>query len=150
MTAIAREPGSRDASLRPFVVPLGHGVAIYAGPHSPSNKMIGVGFGEALDPAVLDDLEARFAALATPLQAEIAVLADPEVHAQLVARGYGPSGFEHVLGHPLGGSVEPVPEHVRVEPITAAEYQSSVRFSSTRSPTLTSAVSAATRFRRPT
>jgi len=117
MTAIAREAGARDASLRPFVVPLGCGVAIYAGPHSPSNKMIGVGFGESLDPAVLDDLEARFAALDTPLQAEISVLADPEVHAQLAARGYRPSGFENVLGHPLDGGGEPLPDHVLVEPV---------------------------------
>jgi len=121
MTAIAREAGARDTSLRPFVVPLGRGVAIYAGPHSPSNKMIGVGFGEAPDPAVLDDLEARFAALDTPLQAEISVLADPEVHAQLVARGYRPSGFENVLGHPLDAAGEPLPEGVRVEPVAAGD-----------------------------
>jgi hypothetical protein len=119
MADIAREAGARDAALQPFVVPLGRGVAIYAGPHSPSNKMIGVGFGEPLDPAVLDDLEARFARLETPLQAEISVLADPEVHAQLVARGYRPSGFEHVLGHPLGGAVEALPPHVQVVPVSA-------------------------------
>ena len=121
MVAIAREAGARDASLRPFVVPLGRGVAIYAGPHSPSNKMIGVGFGEALDPVALDDLEARFAVLETPLQAEISVLADPEIHAELVARGYQPSGFEHVLGHPLGDAVGQVPAHVSVTPVSTAD-----------------------------
>jgi len=38
-----------------------------------------------------------------------------------VARGYRPSGFENVLGHPIGGAVDPVPAHVRVEPVAAGD-----------------------------
>jgi len=100
MIAIARGAGARDASLRPFVVPIQGGAAVYAGPGSPTNKMIGIGFGADLDPAVLDDVEARFAACETRLQAEVSVLAEPAVHARLAARGYESAGFEHVLGHP--------------------------------------------------
>jgi GNAT superfamily N-acetyltransferase len=117
MIAIAREAGARDAGLRPFVVPVGRGAAIYAGPGAPSNKMIGV------DAAVLDAIEADFAARDAALQAEVSVLAEPELHAQLAARGYRPSGFEHVLGHPLGVGVAPLPEHVQVEPVATSDVE---------------------------
>jgi ribosomal protein S18 acetylase RimI-like enzyme len=123
MIAIAQGAAARDASLRPFVVPVGRGAAIYAGPGSPTNKMIGIGFGEALDDGVLDGLEARFAACDTPLQAEVSVLAEPAVHAQLAARGYRLSGFEHVLGHPLGAAIAALPEGVAIDVIEPADVQ---------------------------
>jgi ribosomal protein S18 acetylase RimI-like enzyme len=121
MIAIANGAAAWDASLRPFIVPVGRGAAIYAGPGSPSNKMIGIGFGEALEAAVLDDLESRFAARDTPLQAEVSVLAEPSVHAQLAGRGYRLSGFEHVLGHPLGAAIAAPPDGISVEVATPAE-----------------------------
>lgn len=121
MIAIANGAAAWDASLRPFVVPVGRGAAIYAGPGSPTNKMIGIGFGEELDAGILDDLEARFAACDTPLQAEVSVLAEPAVHAQLTARGYRPSGFEHVLGHPLGAAIAARPEGVDIDVVEPAE-----------------------------
>jgi ribosomal protein S18 acetylase RimI-like enzyme len=121
MIAIARGAAARDASLDPFVVAVGQGAAIFAGPSSPTNKMIGIGFGTGLDPAVLDDLEARFVALETPLQAEVSVLAEPAVHAQLAARGYASAGFEHVLGHPLGAAIALVPGHVVVEVVDPSD-----------------------------
>jgi len=120
MIAIAQGAAAFDTSLRPFVVPVGRGAAIYAGPGSPTNKMIGIGFGETLDAAVLDDVEARFAARDTPLQAEVSVLAEPAVHAQLAARGYRLSAFEHVLGHPLG-PIAAAPEGITVTGATAAD-----------------------------
>jgi ribosomal protein S18 acetylase RimI-like enzyme len=123
MIAIARAAGERDASLRPFVVPVGRGAAIYAGPGAPSNKLIGVGFGEAVDAAVLEAIEADFAGRDAPLQAEISVLAEPDLHAQLAARGYRPSGFEHVLGHPLATRLAALPAGVQVEPIAPADVQ---------------------------
>ena len=120
MIAIAQGAAAFDTSLRPFVVPVGRGAAIYAGQGSPTNKMIGIGFGETLDAAVLDDVEARFAARDTPLQAEVSVLAEPAVHAQLAARGYRLSAFEHVLGHPLG-PIAAAPEGITVTGATAAD-----------------------------
>jgi GNAT superfamily N-acetyltransferase len=121
MIAIAHSAGARDASLRPFVVPVGRGAAVYAGPGSPTNKMIGIGFGEELDAGVLDDLEARFAGCAASLQAEVSVLAEPAVHVQLAARGYRLSGFEHVLGHPLGQKIAARPEGVDIDVLDPAE-----------------------------
>src|SRR5687768_13360974 len=94
-SAIARE--CHD----PRVVAIGGGVAVFSAPESPSNKMIGIGFHGCLDQAVLSDVEQYFAARGARLQAEVATLADPAVHQQLVARGYVPSGFENVLGHGL-------------------------------------------------
>jgi ribosomal protein S18 acetylase RimI-like enzyme len=121
MIAIARGAADADPSLQPFIVPIGQGAAIYAGPGSPTNKMIGVGFGEALDPAALDDVEARFAARGARLQAEISVLAEPGAHATLVARGYQPAGFEHVLGHSMGTGIAPMPDGIDVDLVSAAE-----------------------------
>jgi ribosomal protein S18 acetylase RimI-like enzyme len=121
MIAIARGAAARDASLQPFIVPVGQGAAIFAGPSSPTNKMIGIGFGEAVEAAVLADIETQFARRDSRLQAEVSVLADPEVHATLAARGYAPSGFEHVLGHPLGAAIAPLPEGVTVDVVGAAD-----------------------------
>jgi hypothetical protein len=121
MIAIAHGAAAADDTLRPFVVRVGRGAAIYAGPGSPTNKMIGIGFGEGLDAAVLDDVEARFAACGARLQAEVSVLADPAAHAQLIGRGYQSSGFEHVLGHPCGSAIGALPEGVAVDRVTAAE-----------------------------
>jgi GNAT superfamily N-acetyltransferase len=120
MIAIARAAGARDASLRPFVVAIAGGAAVYAGPGSPTSKMIGIGFGADLDPAALDDVEARFAACDAPLQAEVSVFAAPAVHAQLAARGYQSAGFEHVLGHPLGAGLTPPPDDIAVEVVAAS------------------------------
>src|SRR5262245_53031000 len=93
--SIARH--GRDAR----VIELGGGVAIFAAQDSPTNKMIGIGFSGGLDGAVLSEVEEYFAARGARLQAEVSTLADPEVHRQLVERGYAPGGFENVLGHPL-------------------------------------------------
>src|SRR5688572_26733091 len=117
MIAIARAGAARDARLRPFVVPVGSGAAVYAGPGSPSNKMIGIGFDEPVDPGLLDAIEAEFAARQASLQAEVSVLAAPDLHAQLAARGYVPTGFEHVLGHPLGDAVAARPDGIRIAPV---------------------------------
>jgi ribosomal protein S18 acetylase RimI-like enzyme len=121
MIAIARAGGARDASLQPFEIPVGRGAAIYAGPGAPSNKLIGVGFGEPVDAALLDAVEAAFTARAARLQAEISVLAAPELHAQLIARGYAPFSFEHVLGHPLDAGIASQPGHVLIEPVAPAD-----------------------------
>jgi GNAT superfamily N-acetyltransferase len=121
MIAIARAAAARDSGFDSFMVPFGDGAGIFAGPDSPTNKIIGAGFDALLDAAALADLEARFAARGARLQAEISALALPEVHAQLAARGYVPSGFENVLGHPLGESRGPLPEGVQIEPLPPAE-----------------------------
>jgi ribosomal protein S18 acetylase RimI-like enzyme len=119
MIAIAGAAAARDRRLDTFVLPFGDGAAVFAGLESPTNKIIGAGFAGLLDAAVLTDLEERFAARGARLQAEISTLALPEVHAQLAARGYVPSGFENVLGHDLRLSRSPSPEAVLIEPLPA-------------------------------
>jgi GNAT superfamily N-acetyltransferase len=104
------------------VVETGGGVAVFAAAESPSNKLIGVGFSGHLDESALSAIEELFAARGARLQAEISTLADPAVHAQLVARGYVPSGFENVLGHPLGVRVFQPPPSITIEPLSSHDW----------------------------
>lgn len=85
-----------------LVTALGGGMAIFATADSPINKVIGLGFDGAIDDdGPLATVEQHFSRHGARLQAEIATLADPALHRQLCARGYEPSGYENVLGHPL-------------------------------------------------
>lgn len=87
------------------VIEVGGGVAVFAGPGAPANKMVGVGFGRVPPDAELDAVEALFTERGAPLQAEISTLADPEMHATLARRGYQLRGFENVLGYGLARAV---------------------------------------------
>lgn len=91
-----------------FVEEIGDGVAVYAGPSSPMNKMIGVGFGTLPPDDRLRGVEELFQARGAPLQAEVSTLADPAFAAELTRRGYILQGFENVSGraitsHDAGG-----------------------------------------------
>jgi ribosomal protein S18 acetylase RimI-like enzyme len=90
-----------------FVEPVGNGVAVFGGDGSPVNKIIGIGFGNAVDLDGLARVEARYAAAGAHVQAEVATLAHPDWHAALAPRGYALAGFENVLGRPLAGIDEP-------------------------------------------
>lgn len=98
---LAPDPGARR------VAALGGGVAIFATADSPINKMIGLGFDGAVDDGPLARVEQHFATHGARLQAEVSTLADPALHRHLCARGYEPSGYENVLGHPLTSVVAP-------------------------------------------
>jgi hypothetical protein len=74
--------------VRPFVRQLGGGLATYAGPDSPANKIIGVGFDDGLDGAVLEEIERHYFERGSVVQAEVATLASPAVHALFTARNY--------------------------------------------------------------
>ena len=107
----SREIGAAAAlhnpDARPFARPLGKGIAVYAGPGSPANKIIGVGFDEAVESAALEEIEQEYFHRGSAVQAEIATLASPSVLGLFTARGYVLQGFENVLGIPLADS-EPV------------------------------------------
>ncbi len=103
------------------VIEIGGGVAVLAGPQSPTNKMIGIGFTAPLEAAALAAVERQFAARGAALQAEVSTLADPAVHQQLVSRGYLPGGFENVLGHPLRIGVAAVSGDAVVEQLSPAD-----------------------------
>jgi ribosomal protein S18 acetylase RimI-like enzyme len=87
-------------SAEVFVEHIGGGVAVYTGPSSPMNKMIGIGFGDLSDEA-LQNVEEKFKSRGAPLQAEVSTLADPGVAARLTRRGYVLQGFENVLGRAI-------------------------------------------------
>lgn len=95
---IARAVHHADPTAGSAVLDLAGGVAVFAGPGSPTNKLIGVGFDGLPTVDALDAVERVFAAHHAPLQAEIATLADARLHALLVARDYRSQGFENVLG----------------------------------------------------
>ena len=86
---------------RVFVADVGGGVAVFAGPLSPMNKMIGVGFSELPSERELETVERAFADRGAALQAEVSILADPALLALLGSRAYVIQGFENVLGQPI-------------------------------------------------
>ena len=97
----------------PFVLPLDGGLALFAGPRSPMNKVIGFGFDGALDLQELATIEERWAERGEPVRIELSNLADPTVVARLSERGYRLHGFENVLACPVAGASQraaPAPE----------------------------------------
>lgn len=94
----------------PTVLPIGGGVAIYVEDESPLNKVAGLGFGGALDPADLEGVEAMYDRAGVPVQVELSTLADPSIAPLLTARGYRIVGFENVMGAALPMRTEDVLE----------------------------------------
>src|SRR5689334_7255618 len=86
-----------------FAIPAAGGVASYAEPDSPINKVAGLGFSGQPD---FDTIEHAYAAHGAPVNVEVASLADPAMLDLLAGRGYRLVSFENVLGRALGGPVE--------------------------------------------
>jgi GNAT superfamily N-acetyltransferase len=106
-----------------FAIPIAGGVASYAEPDSPINKVAGLGFAGPPTPADLDTIERAYAERGAPVQAEVASLADPALLELLAGRGYRLVSFENVLGRALGGPVEPVaPPGIEVHPSGDGEF----------------------------
>jgi ribosomal protein S18 acetylase RimI-like enzyme len=100
-------PGSRVLTL-----PLAGGLAVYAGPGAPMNKVIGLGLGDALDEGALAAVEAEWAVRGEAVRVELSTLDDGAVARLLTSRGYRLLGFENVLGRSLAApdaDVPPVP-----------------------------------------
>ncbi len=120
--AIAEAGSVASAQHAPLSLPIAGGVAVYAGPDSPMNKLVGVGFDGPIVGPDLAPIEARFATRTARLQAEVSTLADAELPALLCARGYEPLGFENVLGHPLGAHLAPAPLGISITLLTPHEH----------------------------
>lgn len=88
-------------------VPLAGGAACCAGPGSPLDKIVGLGFAGAPDPAALAEIEARYHQRGLPAVAEVSSHADPEVFATLAERGYRLTAHEDVLGRATAPSAAP-------------------------------------------
>lgn len=106
-----------------FVIPIGGGAACFAGPNSPFNKVVGMGFGGVPDSAELDEIERAYSAAGSVSQVELTQLADPDIGAMLTGRGYRLVGFENVLGRPLDGTEHRVtPRGVEIRPSGDDEF----------------------------
>src|SRR5690349_6455508 len=84
----SRAAHRRRAEPAAFVIPLAGGVASFAEPGSPYNKVAGLGFDDLPDTAALEAVEDAFASAGAPVQVELAHLADPIFLELFVARGY--------------------------------------------------------------
>lgn len=117
--ALGRVVVAADPASGAFVETVGGGIAIYAGPSSPMNKMIGVGFAGVPPDARLAEIEARYHERGAPVQAEVATLADPAFAALLTRRGYVLQNFENVSGLPIDErDADPRPDpSIRVAPM---------------------------------
>jgi GNAT superfamily N-acetyltransferase len=81
-----------------FVIPIAGGMAGFAEPDSPFNKVVGLGFDGVPSTDELDIIERAFAAHGAPTQVELAHLADSAIGELLCDRGYRLESFENVLG----------------------------------------------------
>jgi hypothetical protein len=82
--------------------PIAGGTAVFAGPASPCNKVVGLGLGAIPDEHELARVEQAFDERGAIVRVEVSTLAG-ETSALLAARGYALQGFEYVLGRRLDG-----------------------------------------------
>jgi ribosomal protein S18 acetylase RimI-like enzyme len=106
-----------------FLIPVAGGVASFAEPDSPWNKVAGLGFDGVPSDGELTAIERAFADRGAPVQVELSNLADPAVGELLTGRGYRLASYENVLGLAVTGDVERVePRGVRVRPSGDDEF----------------------------
>ena len=110
----ATKPGSAA-----FVLPISGGEAVYVGPSSPLNKVIGLCLDRDLDVEALERIEREWSGRGEPVRVEMSTLADPSVGSALTDRGYRLHGFENVLGLRVSrGTPGPEIGGVTVETVT--------------------------------
>jgi hypothetical protein len=73
------------------------GLAVYAAPGSPVNKVLALGLGEDVSDNDLDDLEQFYAERGCPVQIELCPLVLPDLGLRLTKRGYVLQAFENQL-----------------------------------------------------
>jgi ribosomal protein S18 acetylase RimI-like enzyme len=113
--------GSRSPGARVTTMPLAGGLAVYAGPGAPMNKVIGVGLGDALDAGALAEVEAEWESRREAVRVELSTLDNGAAARMLTARGYRLLGFENVLGRRLAASDAVDPGTDGPEIVTAAD-----------------------------
>jgi ribosomal protein S18 acetylase RimI-like enzyme len=97
----------RYPERRVLTVPLAGGLAVYAGPGAPMNKVIGIGLGQALTEDALARVEAEWAARGEPVRVELSTLDDGAIARMLTSRGYRLLGFENQLAIALDATGSP-------------------------------------------
>lgn len=111
----------RDPAGLYLAEPLAGGRALWGGPHSPLNKVAGLGFGGAIDSEELAAVEQAFRERGTPVRVELANLGDPEIGRLLTGRGYLLVGYENVLAKTLSPGPLPAADGIEVAMVAANE-----------------------------
>jgi len=106
--SVARRCGQTDV----LISELAGGAAVFAGPGSPLNKWVGLGFGAPLEESRVAELEVEFARRDTAPRVELSAFADPSIAAMLTRRGFQLVGHENVLALELDA---PLVDRVRSE-----------------------------------
>jgi GNAT superfamily N-acetyltransferase len=121
---IANSLRATTPEAAPFVIPISGGQAIYAGPSSPTNKVIGLGFDAELDLSALEHIEREWGIRREAVRIEMSILTDPSLGTALTERGYTLLGFENVLGLRIapGAALPPPTSGVAVDVATNAEF----------------------------
>jgi GNAT superfamily N-acetyltransferase len=96
---------ARRPDFRTIVLPISGGLAVYGGPNSPVNKLIGLGFDGPIDIEALEEIEREWRDRDEPVRVELSILADPSVPVTLSERGYHVHGYENALARPLGADL---------------------------------------------
>jgi ribosomal protein S18 acetylase RimI-like enzyme len=117
------EAAQRRTGGSGFLIPLAGGVATYAEPDSPWNKVAGLGFSGAPAEDELAEVERAYADRGTEVSVELSNLADPAIGEMLTRRGYRLASYENVLGLTLAGAAESIaPAGVEVRPSGDDEF----------------------------
>ncbi|MCE7987873.1 MAG: GNAT family N-acetyltransferase [Caldilinea sp. CFX5] len=89
------------------IEPVADGYAIYAGPNSPLNRVIGLGCTGPVTAADLAQIEALYTKAGSPVCLDLCPLADETLLTLLQSRDYRMAGFQSVLALAL---TEPLPQ----------------------------------------
>ncbi len=73
------------------------GLAVYAAPGSPVNKVLGLGLGVDVSDQDIDAVEQFYGERSCPVQIELCPLASPDLPSRLTRRGYVLQAFENEL-----------------------------------------------------
>jgi GNAT superfamily N-acetyltransferase len=111
----------RAAGVPVDVWPIGGSFAVLGERGSPFNKLIGLGFGEPVDPSALEVIVRAHASRRARLQVELSTLANTDVGRLLTERGYRLIGFENVLARRLADVPETSGGAIEIGAVSAAD-----------------------------
>ncbi|MCA9244303.1 MAG: hypothetical protein KDA32_10130 [Phycisphaerales bacterium] len=111
IAALVRARPGADA----FARPIAGGVAFYAGPNSPLNKVAGLGFAGPADLNEWSAIETEYHGRGAAVQVELSTLAEPSLGAALTERGYQLVGVEAVFGRGLDAVPNAAAGPLRIE-----------------------------------